>query len=262
MSAAIKEVVSMIESIAPPQLAYEWDNSGLQIKCSERVSSVLITLDVTPEVVEEAKRKGCDMILSHHPLIFTEMKSAAYDKYTDSVVMQLIKSNISLYCAHTTFDRAQEGMNDALAKKLGLADVETIEGGGEGLLKIGRLEKHHSAAELADRVKKALSCGYVIVTDTDPGEIEMVGVVSGSGGDFAAAAKEHGAQALVTGEAKHSHHIEAKGLGMLIIEAGHFDTEKLFGEVLLSGLQLRVDEVQLHLGLKLSEQSGAPCSVV
>ena len=85
------------------------DNSGLQIKCSERVSNLLITLDVTPQTVAEAKEKGCDMILSHHPLIFNEMKSADIDKYTDSIVMQLIKNDISLYCAHTSFDRAKGG---------------------------------------------------------------------------------------------------------------------------------------------------------
>ena len=262
MSAAIKEVVSIIESIAPLQNAYEWDNSGLQIKCSERVSNILITLDVTPHTVKEAIENGCDMILSHHPLIFAAMKSADMDKYTDSIAMQLIKNDISLYCAHTSFDRAQGGLNDALAQSLGLLDIVTIEEQGEGLLRIGRLEKLLNPKELAGRVKEALSCRYVCLTDVDPGKIEMVGVIGGSGGDFAAAAKEHGAQALITGEAKHSHHLEAKGLGILIVEAGHYDTEKLFSKVLLSGLQLRIDEVQLHLGLKLSKQSGAPYNVV
>ncbi len=262
MSAAIKEVVSIIESIAPLRDAYEWDNSGLQIKCAERVNNMLITLDVTPQTVAEAKENGCDMILSHHPLIFDEMKSVDIDAYTDSIVMQLIKNDISLYCAHTSFDRAQGGLNDELAQSLGLLDIETIQEQGEGVLRIGRLEKFLSAAELADRVKETLLCSHVCLTDVDPGKIEMVGVVGGSGGDFAAAAKVHGAQALITGEAKHSHHLEAKGLGILIVEAGHYDTEKLFSKVLLSGLQLRIDEVQLHLGLKLSKQSGAPYNVV
>ncbi len=262
MSAAIKEVVSIIESIAPLQQAYEWDNSGLQIKCSERVNNILITLDVTPQTVAEAIENDCDMILSHHPLIFSAMKSVDIDEYTDSIVMQLIKNGISLYCAHTSFDRTPGGLNDVLAQELGLADIETIEGAGEGLLRIGRLEKRLSVSELAGRVKETLSCSHVILTDVDPGGIEMVGVIGGSGGDFAAAAKKHGAQALITGEAKHSHHLEAKGLGILIVEAGHYTTEKLFSKVLLSGLQLGIDEVQLHLGLKSSDQSGAPYSVV
>ena len=165
MSAAIKEVVSMIESIAPPQLAYDWDNSGLLIKCSDRVSRMLITLDVTPLTVEEAVQNGCDMILSHHPLIFSEIRTLSIDEYTDAIVMQLVKHGISLYSSHTSFDRARGGLNDILAEKLGLTDIETIQGPGEGLMRIGRLKKHNSRDELIDTVKRTLGCDMVSATD-------------------------------------------------------------------------------------------------
>jgi dinuclear metal center YbgI/SA1388 family protein len=172
--------------------------------------------------------------------------------------MALIRANISLYAAHTTFDRAQGGINDALAQSLGLIGVSTASGAGEGLMRVGELAQALDRAEMIAHVKKALALSAVRVSVTDCGLISRVAVVSGSGGDFVAAAKSAGAQALITGEVKHHHFIEAAQVGLLLVEAGHFHTECAFADLLYMSLQSSLNEVQLDLGLIKAENDKAP----
>lgn len=261
MSAAMKDVIDLIEYVAPRELQYDWDNSGLIVKCSDSVDNILIALDVTEEVIEEAIESGCDMILTHHPLIFTAIKSLSKDEYPSSLVMELIKNNISLYSAHTSYDRAQGGMNDMLAQMLGLTNLKTVGGIGEDLMRIGEFETAVSANELAQIVKDKLEC-VVKISDDKCANIKTVAVIGGSGADFVYAAKQQGADALVTGEAKHNNLLEAKDLGILLVDAGHYGTEQIFANNIFSGLQSRLDEVQLHLGFKIASSVCAPYSVV
>lgn len=262
MSAAIKDVIDLIEYAAPKELAYDWDNTGLLIKCSDRVEKMLITLDVTLEVIKEAVESGCDMILSHHPLIFSSMKSLSFDEYPNSLVIELIRNGISLYSAHTSYDRAQGGINDMLAELLGLIDVRTVGGDGEDLMRIGELKSAVGASELAELVKDKLGSKCVKLTDDKCCDIKRVAVIGGSGGDFALTAKQQGADALITGEAKHNHFLEAKDLGILLLVAGHYETEQIFANIIFNGLQSKLDELQLHLGLKIADSVCAPYSVV
>jgi putative NIF3 family GTP cyclohydrolase 1 type 2 len=177
MPVKINELINVIESIAPPELAYDWDNSGMQITCSEEISGVLVTLDVTAETVKEAKEKNCDMIVSHHPLFFESVRSIDCEDPVHAVAIELIKNGISVYS----------------------------------------------------------------------GTIKNVAVVGGSGGNFNRAAKDAGAQALVTGEAKHHHFIEAAANGVLLVEAGHFETERYFADEVFMSLQSRVNALQLDV---------------
>jgi dinuclear metal center YbgI/SA1388 family protein len=258
MPVGIDEFVSIVEAIAPRELAYDWDNSGLLLRCSDTVSRVLIALDATMPVAEEAEREGCDMILVHHPLIFSPMKSLSCHKPQDAVLMKLIRAGISLYAAHTTFDRAKGGINDVLADNLGLCDVKAIPDAGESLMRVGDLPEALEKDAFLTHVKGALSIESLRASQTQCKKISRVAVLGGSGGDFVAEAKKEGAQALVTGEAKHHHFIEAIADGILLIEAGHYDTEYAFVDAIYMSLQSRLNEVQLHLGLKKAENEKAP----
>lgn len=258
MSVDIDEFVRIVERVAPRELAYPWDNSGLLLRCGDTVSRVLIALDATPAVAKEAKDKNCDMLLVHHPLLFSPLKSLSFDNAADAVLMTLIRSNISLYAAHTTFDRAQGGIGDALAQRLGLCDVMTVPDAGEMLMRVGELEQTLNKSELVTHVKQVLAVEAVKVSAGDFDGIKHVAVVGGSGGDFVAAAKSAGAQVLVTGEAKHHHFIEAAAAGLLLIEAGHFHTECAFAERIDMSLQSLINEVQLDLGLIKAENDKAP----
>lgn len=241
------ELISVIESIAPPELAYEWDNSGVQIRCSEEINKILVTLDVTAEIAAEAKEKSCDMIVSHHPLFFESFKSIDYGNGTQAVAIQLIKNGISVYSAHTTYDRAAGGIGDKLALKLGLESVCAENNGGEGLMRTGILSKPLGSSEFLEHVKNVLNIRTLRISNTNIDAVRKVAVVGGSGGGFTRAAKNAGAQALLTGEAKHHHFIEAAMNGVLLIEAGHFETERHFADEVFMSLQSRVNALQLDV---------------
>ncbi len=241
------DLISVIESIAPPSLAYEWDNSGMQIRCSDEINRVLIAFDVTTEIAAEAKEKSCDMIVSHHPLFFESLKSMDCGNATHATAMQLIKHGISVYSAHTPYDRAEGGIGDALASRLGLEAICTVSGGGEGLMRTGILSRPMRKGEFLEYIKKTLNVKTLRVSKSDIDTVKKAAVIGGSGGGFSTVAKNAGAQALVTGEAKHHHFIEAVETGVLLVEAGHFETERHFTPEVFISLQSRINALQLDV---------------
>ncbi len=258
MSASIDEFVRIIEKIAPRELACDWDNTGLLLRCKDNISRVLIALDVTHAVIDEAIESGCDMILSHHPVIFENIKSVSNEDTQGIILMRLIKNDISVYSAHTSYDIAGGGINDILCRKLGLSNVETVNVDGTEFLRTGYLPSACDKEKLVNHVKKAFGIKYIKVSAANCGIIDKVAVVGGSGADFLSAAKKAGAAVLITGEAKHHHYIQAQSLGLLLIEAGHFYTERYFtGEIFLS-LQSCLNDVQLPLDLRKAKCEKAP----
>lgn len=256
MAVRIDEFVRLVEEIAPRSLAYDWDNTGLLLRCGDTVSNVLICLDATQAAADEAVACGCDMILAHHPLLFSPVKSLDFAHATQGIAMSLIRSGISLYAAHTSFDRTSGGINDALAELLGLAGVRTA--GEEALMRVGDLPQPCTQEALAEHVKESLGVSHVRVSSGFIGLVSRVAVVGGSGGETIAEAKSAGAQAFVTGEVKHHQWLEAAAMGLLLIEAGHYDTERCFEDAIFGRLQLRINTLQLDLGLKKAKCTQAP----
>jgi dinuclear metal center YbgI/SA1388 family protein len=256
------EFVSAVETVAPPGLACAWDNSGLLLRCGESVERVLIALDATMAVADEAIDDGFDMILAHHPTLFTPVKALDHRHSTDAVLMKLIQAGISLYAAHTTFDKAEGGINDMLANRLGLTDTVMAAGPEDGLMRVGKLPRSLDVSAFAEHVKRVLDTDAVHMSEYCGKTVCTVAVLGGSGGDFAAAAKAAGADALVTGEAKHHHFLEAAALELLLIEAGHYATEHGFVDEIFMSLQSRLNELQLQLYLKKANCEKAPCRTV
>ncbi len=258
MPVTMDEFVQVVETIAPMKLACEWDNSGLLLRCGETVSRVLIALDATMAVANEAVSGGFDMILAHHPTLFSAVKALDHRRQTDAVIMSLIRSGISLYAAHTTFDKTAGGINDMLAKKLALTDVATAAGPEDGLMRVGNLDEAMEKDAFLRRVKQALAVDGLRVSNWPHGTVTTVAVLGGSGGDFVSAAKEAGADVLVTGEAKHHHFLEAEACGLLLVDAGHYATEQGFVSEIFMSLQSCLNEVQLHLGFEKAKCEKAP----
>ncbi|MFA5676296.1 MAG: Nif3-like dinuclear metal center hexameric protein [Christensenellales bacterium] len=253
MSVSTDDFVSAVEAIAPPELAESWDNTGLLLRCGDTVSKALIALDVTDDTADEAIEDGCDIILAHHPLIFEPVRSFDCRIPNHNVAMRLIRAGISLYAAHTSYDAAKGGINDALAEKIDLTDITS-----QGLFRVGNMEKPCEKDEFLSLVKNALCAESLSVSTGRCGRISRVAVAGGGGGCFVKDAQKAGAQALLTGEAKHSHFIEASSLGILLVAAGHYHTERLFADSIFIGLQSRLNEVKLDLALKKSKRCKAP----
>lgn len=242
----IKDIYSYIESIAPFDTQAEFDNSGLLVGDMDKtIEKVLLSLDITDEVISEAKDKGCDLILSHHPIIFSPLKSVS----TSSIVYKLIKADLSALCVHTNLDKAENiGVNVSLANVLNLKNTQLF---ADEFLCVGELENTMSDAEFARYVKDKLCCKGVRYTKGNT--VKTVAVSSGAGGDAVTLKGKYGFDALVTGELKHHHFLEAKEKSLCAVEAGHFNTENIVLCPLCHRLSLQFNDVDFIISKRESD---------
>ena len=224
--------LDILEDIAPRSLAEEWDNPGIQIHTGkDDVYAVLVCLDVTPEVVEEAIGEGVDVIVAHHPLFFLGAKGFDERIPGQKKVLDLIREDIGVVASHTNFDTAPGGNNDFLADLIGLSRVETMtENGVPTSLVTGHLPEPMTLQELFLHIREmlALAKGQIRAAGDPRTIIEKAAVCTGAGSEFLQRAKEEGCQVLITGDVKHHEALEAAEMGMAIIDAGHYGTEKFF----------------------------------
>lgn len=248
------EIAKSIEQLAPKQLAEPWDNVGLMVGDEQQcVDTVYITLDVTSESVDEAIKNRAQLIVSHHPLLFSPLKSVTEQTVTGSIVRNLIQNNISVYSAHTNLDKADGGMNDMLCEKLGINDVrsytdeECIDSSGSALDNIGRigvLDTPTEMADFVDYVKNVLGCRAISYTGDLSDVVSTAAVCSGSGGDLIYNAYNAGADVYITSEIKHHEAQLALELGINLIDAGHFETENIICDFMSDYLSIRFPDLK------------------
>ncbi len=215
---SIRNIEAFCKNIAPYELAAEWDNVGLLVGAeNDEVDTVLLALDITPEVVEEAHAAGAGLIISHHPVIFDPLRSLM----PDDPVYLLAKYGVGALCLHTDLDRAEQGVNTELAKALGLKNTVFYP---EDYLLVGDAEQPTDAADFAVFVKEKLGAPSVRYTD---GRVTKVAVSSGAGSEGVTLAHQYGFDAFVTGEMKHHHFLWAGSHGIAAFDAGHFSTENV-----------------------------------
>ena len=222
----VQQVYEAMQHIAPLELAEHWDNPGLLVDCGGPVHRVLVALDITPEVVAEAASRQCEVIVSHHPVIFDPLKKLG----PQDVPFQLVRAGISAICMHTNLDAAAGGVNEVLADIFGMQDPEPF---AEGCGRVGSIEPitvpqlaRKAQQELAARCNAPDAGPAVQVKFADTGKpVRRLAVISGAGGSLFEEALAVGADCLLTGEANHHHACDAKRLGLSLIAAGHYATE-------------------------------------
>ncbi|MBO5416673.1 MAG: Nif3-like dinuclear metal center hexameric protein [Clostridia bacterium] len=220
------ELYNFLNNAIPSSLSCEWDNDGLMC-CPDgdrEVKSVLVTLDITAEAVEYAKAKGCDVIISHHPLIFKGIKSINAENCVSARAIELIKSGISAMSFHTRLDALSGGVNDTLAERLGVVNTAPFGVDGEEIGRVGELPKSMTLSDFALLVKKALGAPAVLCADAGR-MVKRVALLGGEGGDDIAAARAAGADTYLSGRLGYHAMTDAPECGMNLIEAGHFYTE-------------------------------------
>lgn len=231
----MREIIDVMEMIAPPELAEEWDNPGLMVGMqNQEIKKVLVSLDLNMEVVEEATENDVDLVITHHPLIFHPLK-----RIDNPVLIKLIQRNICVYSAHTNLDAAQGGVNDALAAALHLKQVQA-----EGMLRYGKIEPI-SLSEWEKSVREHLQVSALRVSGDPETVISQVAVLGGSGGGFVQQASQLGCDVLVTGEASYHHAQQAQELGIALIAAGHYETETVVVPNLADRLKLMLQGVSV-----------------
>lgn len=221
---SVGEIYDYIDSFAPFGSAMSFDNPGLLVGNGKAgVSSAVLSLDITPAVVEEAHELGAELIVSHHPVIFHPLKSLS----ADSAPYLLAQYGIAAICAHTNLDMAAGGVNTCLAERLRLRNVRTLreyEDSGLPEALEGETGCEYTPEAFARFVKEALGCDGLRFTDGKRA-ITRVGLCSGGGADLVYAAAQAGCQAFVTGESKHNILLDAENMGVTLVDAGHFYTE-------------------------------------
>ena len=208
----------------PEDLRCEWDNDGIMVcpDSSAEVKKILVSLDVTEEIVDYAIDQGFDLIISHHPLIFRPIGSVTEENHVSRKVVKLIANAISVFSFHTRADRAKGGVNDRLAEILGLTDAVPF--GEDSLGRIGTLPEEYELEIFADAVKLALGADSIKVAD-GYNPVKKVAVVGGDGKDFVSDALHMGADTYVSGRLSYNVMQEAADMGINLIEAGHYFTE-------------------------------------
>ncbi len=363
-------IISLLTDLAPQNYAYNWDNVGIQAgSLNQKTENVLVSLDINKEVLNEAKDKNCNLIISHHPVIFDELKSIHDQTATGRIIIDSIKNDITLYSAHTNLDVAQGGLNDYLAD---LLDINNLEGlslkerknyyklvifgpekslekirdkvlatdagqignysktsfvtkgegtfqpeknsnpylGKEGKMarvnefrfetivkeenlnniinlvkkvhpyeevaydiyplennfsdmnislgRIGQLKRNYNLIDYIKKVKEKLNLPYLRYYGNDDSEIKKVALCSGSGADFISKAKYNGADLYITGDVKYHEAQHAEQLGLNLIDAGHYGTEKVVKNLLFSYLSKKVSQKNYKVNIIKSELNTNP----
>lgn len=226
MAVKVQQVLEILEQIAPPELACSWDNVGLLVDAGRPVTSIMTALDITADVVRDAAESGCELIVSHHPVIFDPLRRVT----AEDVPAMLLQNGISAICMHTNLDAAAGGVNEVLAGIFGMQDPEPFAG---GCGRVGSIEPitvpqlaRKAQQELAARCNAPDAGPAVQVKFADTGKpVQRLAVISGAGGSLFEEALAMGADCLLTGEANHHHACDAKRLGLSLIAAGHYATE-------------------------------------
>ena len=253
--AKVQAIESALFAWAPKELAADWDNVGLLVGDPEQeVKKVLIALDITEGVVEEAAELGAELIVAHHPVMncaWHPVQTLRADDPLGRKLRTLVKKDISAICMHTNLDAAEGGVNDALAEKLGLLDISPL--GEDGIGRIGTINGEKSLAEYTSFVVKSLGC-HGARFRCGGKTVHRVAVGGGACGSYIAAAKAAGCDTFVTSDLKYNDFLDTEGLNL--IDAGHYPTENVICPVIADRLGRAFPEVEFVISASHQEAIG------
>ena len=232
----IKEVLSALERFAPLPLQESWDNAGLQVGLTEtEVSGALLCLDVNEKIVDEAIRKGCNVVVSHHPLLFRGLKTISDLTDVQRTVMKAVQKGVCVISMHTNMDNAKGGVNYKMAEKLGLRDVQflapkTVDGVESGSGVVGELPEAQAADDFVLAVKKAFGVECAMCNELLRRPVRKVALCGGAGDFLLDEALKAGADAFITGE-MHYHQYFGYEQQIQICVIGHYQSEQYTAEI-------------------------------
>lgn len=249
-----REIVNKIEEVYPKKYAMDWDNVGLLAgRGNKEVSKIYVALDLTEEALAEAVRWKADMIVTHHPLIFSPLKTITDESVTGNYIITMLKNDISYYAMHTNYDVLR--MAELSAEIFGFAERETLdvffEEEKRGLGCIGTYGKELNLRECCEIVKKQFGLEHIKVFGDLDKKIERIAICPGSGKSVIRTAVKKGADVLITGDIGHHEGIDAAADGMAVIDAGHYGLEYIYIEDMRKFLEKNLLYVEIKTaGLK------------
>lgn len=227
----LKEIKEILDKVVAVENQEEWDNSGLLVGDENKdINNCLIALELTRAVLDFAIEKNIDMIITHHPAIFTPLKSVIKEVGKENYIYDLITNNIALYSAHTNFDKLDDCMDSYIGRLLGGKSFENLENSHYGVT----FEVHRATANyIAERLISLLKLESINSIGDINKEITKISVVTGSGSDMYKCAKESGAQLFITGDIKYHFAQDALNDDIVIFDIGHYGSEQIFSQVFI-----------------------------
>jgi dinuclear metal center YbgI/SA1388 family protein len=231
MKATVGDLLEILETIAPAELAEEWDNSGLQVGARHwPVKKIRVALDPQPEVVVSACRENADLLVTHHPLIFRPLRRVDAATPVGRAVEAALAHKMAVVAVHTNLDIARGGLNDLLAERIGLENISSLDTHAEkrpGLGRIGNLPLPVSLSDLVRQIKERMGLSTVRMAGDTSLAVSRVAVCTGSGGSLMSAFFASEAQVFVSGDLRYHDAREAENAGRALVDIGHFGSEHL-----------------------------------
>ncbi|MFI3316018.1 MAG: Nif3-like dinuclear metal center hexameric protein [Rikenellaceae bacterium] len=256
--ATIKDVTGVIESFAPLAYQASYDNAGLVVGChSTEVQGVLLAVDVTLEVIEEAKQVGANLIITHHPIIFHPLKRFNSASYVERCVEQAIRSDIALYACHTNLDSTPGGMSWRLAKMLGIENLELLESTSSvenvGFGVVGDLSEAIDFAQYIEQIASKLQLSAVRYSKPVERKVKRVALCTGAGGSLMSTIKGSGVDLYITGDLRYNDFMEPSD-EFTVVDIGHFESEYCAIDILFDILSKKM----FNFAVRKSEASCNP----
>ena len=240
----LKNLEVKLNYLLRPDTSYEWDNSGLLIgEMDKDINTVMITLEIDEKVMKDAIERKVDMIISHHPLIFRPKRNLKTSDINSLIIMNLIKNHIAVYAAHTNYDIIKEGLNDYLAKMIGLSDIKPLSSDQESSIgRVGTLMNKMDIQDFAVYISKLAGVKHLKIVKSSEQPVEKIGLVTGAGIEYIGDAKDSGCDTFVTGDVKYHEAQHAKELGINVIDIGHYASEIHFNASMKEFLECNLDD--------------------
>lgn len=258
-----RQVIEVLQSLAPSSYAMSWDNSGFLVgRLDSEIRKIGVALDATNEVVDNAVRDGIDLLVTHHPVIFSSIKQVNDETFLGRKILTLVENHIACYAMHTNYDIAG-GMPELAAERIGLIAEEPLEitneseQGVKGIGKIGVLDRTLTLEQCAELVKESFGLERVLVFGDKKREIRRIAISPGSGRSMIKEAVRKNADAIITGDIGHHEGLDAMDMGITVIEAGHYGLEYVFIEHVAKYLRDEFREIEV-----ITYPSGVPYSVL
>lgn len=258
--AAVRDVYNFLDQKAPFRYQLDFDNAGFLVGRGERqVHRILVALDITPQVIDEAAELDCQLIVAHHPVIWDRLGQVTDETTTGQKVLALAEKGIAAICAHTNLDAVEEGVNTQLAQMVGLNETVPLETDGTdeagrpyGIGRVGEFPSPVSLEDFARQVKSALGLEGIRVMDAGV-PVRRVAVGGGACGSMLAQVKAMGCDTFLTSELKHDVYLEAQAQGINLLDAGHYSTEAVVCPALAAWLREAFPAVTVEISSRQRE---------
>lgn len=247
----LEKIISEIEKHYPKKNAEKWDNIGLLVGDKKKeVRKIVVALDADMETIESAIEEGADLLITHHPFIFNPIKDINTDTLLGKKIIKSIKKDLAIYSIHTNIDSSFQGLNEYILEKIGVKKFkildEKTEDNKTGIGRYYKLEKEEKIGDYVQLIKEKLNLDKVILYSKDlDTTIKKIALINGSGMSYWKKAHFFGCDTIITGDVKYHEALDAIEMGIKIIDLGHYESEKLFFELMESKIRESFSELEI-----------------